>query len=206
MVPFYTSRKNVDFIAQKSLHQVFNFISQRQVSRPNFSPAKRRRAKYARIMHSTRIASHSSFTPKFACISHRPTKKRRRETQLLRSHTQENMLKVKIAADVRSFLVSFHRSRCYSAESVFAKKFRKQMPVVWMGLCVNGAGGLVGDAACRLLKAQQEIQKELACWNLSANFLSALNNQPPLYIFTWSQYTHKRKSGFFSAALFAPGE
>jgi len=51
-------------------------------------------------------------------------------------------------------------------------------------VCVNGAGGLVGDAACRLLKAQQEIQKELACWNLSANFLSALNNQPPLYIFT----------------------
>jgi len=63
-------------------------------------------------------------------FSHRPTKKRRRETQRLRSHTQENMLKVKIAADVRSFLVSFHRSRCYSAESVFAKKFRKQMPVV----------------------------------------------------------------------------
>jgi hypothetical protein len=91
------------------------------------------------------------------------------------------MLKVKIAADVRSFLVSFHRSRCYSAESVFAKKVPQA-----------NAGGLngsvrqwrVGDAGCRLLKAQQEIQKELACWNLSANFLSALNNQPPLYIFT----------------------
>lgn len=74
------------------------------------------------------------------------------------------------------------------------------------------AGGLNGSVcqwpggwatlAADCIRLKERYRKELAFWNLSANFLSALNNQPPPYIFTWSQYTHANASLDYFLLLF----